>query len=209
MPRKLKMRLLRQDPPREETFEPIVTETDWAYLIAFRDEVRRMAACEWVRAGLNADYRIDYTQDNGVTIHVPHKPTNAQVAELLEGLRPFLLRVEDLHFDKIMAVLEKYFTHPWLKPTLKGVWEAYRGEDQAAMFQLSANDLQLNTEPSLNLWLNAFRFHRDKRKAAAFITKAGREPDELMLAVFRSLIAAKALTLIRLGDWVSEFEKNS
>ncbi len=209
MPVGINVKMTRQNPPREEVFEGIITDHDWGYLVGFRDETQRLASAEWVAAGMNADFTVSFSATEGLRVQTPNKPSNAQVAEVLQRIRPFVLRSEDLFFDKVMVVFERYLAHPWLTVQLQRARDQFSGADQASLYQLSANQLQLNTQRALDLWLNAFEFHRDKRKAAAFIRESGRKPDELMLAVFRSMLVGKVDVLLRLGRMITGFEAHS
>lgn len=209
MPVGINIKMTRANPHREEVFEAIITDVDWQYLVDFRNEVNHLATAEWVAAGMPGELHVAFSAEEGLRVETPNKPSNAQVSEVLEYLRPFILRSEALAFERVMVVFDRYLVHPWLKVEMQRVRDRFSGDDQASMYQLSANDLRVNSPETLDLWLNAFRFHRDKRKAASFLGKSGREPDELMLAVFRSMLVGKVDALLGLGRMVTEFEGHS
>jgi len=92
MPVGITITMTRQNPPREKVFKGIITDRDWGYLVGFRGETQRLARAEWVAAGMNGGFHVSFSVGDGLRVETPNKPSDAQVAEVLQSLRPFILQ---------------------------------------------------------------------------------------------------------------------
>lgn len=185
------------------------TDDEWATLRPFHAEWDRLRQAEWIANGMPAQFNIEWEDGVGQTLSTPDKPTNAQVKEVLHGLRPFVLNDEALFFPKALNIPMRALQHPWMREQKRIGLARFTGADVGSMYQLSANYLQLNTDRALNLWLNAFEYHRDPVKYATFIRERGKEPDELDLATFRSMLVGRVDAIQGLVGFITWFENNT
>ncbi len=69
-----------------------------------------------------------------------------------------------------------------------------------------SGDLRLNTERAFKLWLNAFEYHRDSDKKAAFEQAVGGPLDLFAVVNFRRMLSDKAIVVLQVASLVSEIE---
>ena len=207
-----------------------LSEQKWELLTRFRDEVARLRSCRWVKDGVPSRFKINVNPADGMKLEMPGKPDETAVVEVLHCLRPFVLENEDTHFLKAVKALQSGVRDKRFKASLKPYRDRFTGDDQKDLVRLyelgvdsslidpaqpfedmlkeySDKHLQLNTEKALKLWLNAFEYHRDEDKRKEFETRTGGEPDELALAVFRSLIAGKVEAVIKFANLLESVAK--
>ncbi len=201
------MVMTRPSQATEEVCAGTISDVDWAILIAFRNESRRLETCEWVLAGMPATFRVEASQTTGLIVHTPNRPTDAQVAEVLLRLRPFILQREPQFYNRVAGVLAGYFDHPWLREDMRKASDRFSGADQVGLYTLTRNILPINTPATFDLWLNAFEFHRDPDKYERFVRESGGEPGPLEHAVFRSMLVGKVDAVFGLGSVITAIEQ--
>jgi hypothetical protein len=198
----------------EQVCEGLIPDEDWDRLIAFRDHATELQSSEWVKAGLDKDYSVRSDAAGRPIVDVPGRPTDAAVRELLLLLRPFVLQKEATSFLRVLGVLRRYLKHPAFdtlferhrRVFLKGEFGLY-GEISVGgpgVNPLSDEMLVLNDSDTLDLWLNAFVYHRDADKRKELLRHMGRKDDELSLAALRALIADKAWMVLWLADFIND-----
>ena len=207
-----------------------IPDSDWELLVRFRDESLRLKSCKWVVHGLQHNVKIKWNRTDGMEVVTPGRPDASAFAEALHRLRPFILDREPLFYHKAAGVLCRSVDDGNFQGTMRRLADRFSGKDlsdQIKLFsagidrsqippgqsldqmlrQFGSSFLQLNSPKALDLWLNAFEFHRDQEKRDEFIRRSGGEPGELALAVFRSMMAGKAEAVLWLAGLVTDIEK--
>ena len=206
------------------------SDEDWELLLRFRTESIRLRSCKWVADGLPQNFKIRWNPPAAMEVIVPDRPDDAAVAEVLLRLRPFILDRESFFYHKAAKILSRTVNDSHFRKIMRGLSDQFSGKDfsdQIKLFSGNASDaldlgsesfqsimkkyetsfLQLNSHRTFQLWLNAFEFHLDEEKRAEYIRKSGGEPDELALAVFRSMIAGKVMAVLGLASIVTQIEE--
>lgn len=187
----------------QEVCEGTIADVDRELFALFHTYASELREAVWVRDGLDAEYSLDARADGVPVVTVPNRPTDTAVRELLMLLRPFLLNDEATYFPKVTARLREYLTHPYLRAHLDRHRKGFADGYGRAFFTLSVNDVAINDQRTFDWWLNAFHYHRDPQKRAKLLAVVRDDVDELTLAVFRSMIADKALAILTIDDfWV-------
>ena len=75
----------------------------------------------------------------------------------------------------------------------------YNGKRLQEQFEITSNDVLLNSEEVLQQWLNAYEFHRDKKKKSFIDSLHQLLPLEASKAIFLSLLTEKARAAINVG----------
>jgi hypothetical protein len=219
MPIPFRFRLTKPDSTAEEICEGAIPDEDWAIAVEFREYALELESAEWVKSGLDAGYDVKFSADSGTVVEVPKPPTDTAVREVLLLLRPFILDDEPTSFLRVLGILRRYMSHPALKQLfeqrrrifLKGQLGLY-GEISISgpgADPLGDGALVLNDTKTLNLWLNAFVYHRDADKREALLSHFGSKDDELVHATLRALIADKTQAVIWLATFIDQLANSA
>ena len=84
-------------------------------------------------------------------------------------MRPFMLKREPTFFPSVRNVLAKQLTQPAFQQYL-GLQKVIFGGRRCQTFQFVADGLMINSAETLDLWLNAYEYHRDDDKRAVIET---------------------------------------
>lgn len=196
-------------PDTPEIVDGQFTDDEWESLLAFRAESERLRRAEWIASGMSAPIHIEWSQGSPLTHSTPNRPSDAQVKEVLHGLRPFILQKDPHFFPRTLNILTGAIRHPWMRAQKRTALDRFVGADVRQLFQLTAGDLELTAPRAIDLWLNAFEYHRDPVKHAEFVKERGGEPNDLDLAVFRSMLVGKVDAIMGLANFITWFVNNS
>ena len=95
--------------------------------------------------------------------------------------------------------LLKEFNHPYFRGLIVVQREMYNGKRLQEQFEITSNDVLLNSEEVLQQWLNAYEFHRDKKKKSFIDSLHQLLPLEASKAIFLSLLTEKARAANNVG----------
>lgn len=123
-------------------------------------------------------------------------------------MRPFILQGERTSFANIQGLLGRKFNSPLVHGWLKGARKVYSGEHMQAQVRIHANDIDLLTEETLRLWLNADEYHRDQesreavRNLEVMLGRDGFRAIMLNLLVdkARAVMALHAIVRVMIGE---------
>lgn len=192
MPVPFKIRLTRQSDGVEEICQGQISGKDWQLFRTFRDFAMELRATEWVRSGLDSHYTAGSDESGFLKVEAPNRAPDSAVRELLHVIRPFVLKGEPTWYPAVNSRLRRYLDHPHLRALLATSRRVFDNGHFHLYGQISINDLPLHDEHTFSLWLNAFEYHRDQEKQAILAAAFNGPPDELALAVFRSILADRA-----------------
>jgi hypothetical protein len=196
MSKKYRMKVADQDGANEEVVDLEFTDSEWEILEDFAGYAEEMEANSLIREGIPSSLNVIWTA--GVGLKVETKlPTDEQIDAMLMKLRPFLLEGERTYFHDVWGLLSKATQNEKVRRHLKALRYLYTGLRLQSIIVLgaSSNDVPegkiINSEEMLHLWLNGYRFHKDKDKQKIVNAMHGIMPPESSVAVFLLLITDK------------------
>lgn len=113
--------------------------------------------------GMSVKARIGWDHREGFSSSAELPPAE-DIAALLHLLRPFLLQREPTSFTKVCGVLGRGLPHVGMRALLRQQQQEFHGRTFQSQIEFRANDVVLNSERILMLWLNAFEYHQDPDK---------------------------------------------
>jgi hypothetical protein len=130
----------------------------------FVSESERLSEASWVKEGMPSglDITIDFPT-NGVSGKV-RVPNWDDVVVVLHKFRPFGLKDEQTYFYKVAGILARQIDNPDFRAQIQSAKDQYSGKASQNVFRLEANGIILNCEETLDKFLNAREYHRDKNK---------------------------------------------
>ena len=183
----------------------------WRDLQTFREEAERLAGCAWVKQDLPGSYRLHF-EAGAMRVELIDAPSELVMREVLHCLRPFVLQSERLYYPRVSGHLFESMRHSVLRGLLSLSRDMFTGHDMRDVFTITRSDLELTTQEALDLWLDAFEYHRhgrDTTRRERFLQRHGGPPDDLATAVFRDHLRGKVLAILNLAGFVRGIETSS
>ncbi len=137
-------------------------DEEWELLLRFATYEAELTQAAFVRAGMPPEGRFAWSATGQWS--EPDLPPDAEIREFLHLLRPLILQSEDTYYGRVKNVLARRFDHPKIRKRLELFDIFFDGRLHEGFIQFTAGDLLVNSADTLNLWLNAFEFHRDRNK---------------------------------------------
>ena len=134
-----------------------------AILRAFLKEAEAVLAAAWVRSGMPYGARGTIT-GNDLAASATLPPWE-QVQSVLHRARPLLLQSESTYLPAVANIVSRRFVND----TIRTIMSDFKNEflltkERQLPFSISVSGLQLHTDETFNLWINALEFHRDPEK---------------------------------------------
>jgi hypothetical protein len=184
-------------------------------------------ACQWQTLERFAAYAHELTQcrvlstdwgpfrfsvsgnEDGVMFEPTSMPDADDFRALLLLMRPFVLQDEQTSFFKVRNILERRLSdHPALRAYLDRQKAIFDGQRCQAM-KLVSGDTVINSRQTLELWLNAFQYHRDEKKRAMFEALHGDVlPVELTRALMIEIMLDQARAVVVIGNAIFALRNN-
>jgi hypothetical protein len=171
-------------------------------LLRFLKFSNDLAEAEYVRAGMPFVASFQWSDIDGLT--GPPLPPAIQIRELLHLLRPFVLEKEPTSMPRVCGILSRAFDHPYIRGKIKHARDTFLGRTSQTYYQMSIDDLVINSEQALQLWLNAFEYHRDEDKAEHFKKLHQTFPPEISKGFFLDLLADKVDSILWLSGFIND-----
>jgi hypothetical protein len=119
-------------------------------------------------------------------------PHPDDMAAFLHRMRPFVLQSEPTYVPRVCNIIARRIDEPRIRHRLDYQKKLFQGERMRSMVQISSNDVLLNSEETLQKWLNAFEYHRDEDKRQELDTLHWLWPTDISRALFLALLLDKA-----------------
>jgi hypothetical protein len=210
MAKKFRMKTADQDGANEEIIDLEFTDEEWEALEDFAKYAAEMENNSLIKEGIPSSLSVSWTQ--GVGLKVETKlPNDEQIDAMLMKLRPFLLDNERTNFNDIWNIISKATKSQRVRKHLKALRFLYSGGNLQSVFVAgaSSNDVPdgkiVNSEEMLQLWLNGYRFHKNKEKQRIVDAMHGIMPPESSIALFLFLITDKVGAILALQRMISLF----
>jgi hypothetical protein len=183
-------------PPDSVSGEVSAAEVE--LLEEFLEHVARLEQTAFVASAGRARLSVRWSIEAGLQVE-SDLPDRTVFAEFVLELRPFLLQSEDTQFFKILGIFGRHFTHPQLRHALRILSDLYSGKRMASVVKVTAGDRQIMTDEFVLDWMNAFEYHRVRRKRAEIEELHQAAPLETTEALVVQLLIEKANAIRQLG----------
>jgi hypothetical protein len=167
-------------------------EAEWRVLVRYAEYAEQLQQNPIGRQGAAVAFTIRGTAGSGLEYEVGALPPDDQFDAFLYRLRPFVLQSEPTAFGRVTGILLHRLAHPVARDLLSQHRALFTGESFQSLFTVTINDLVINSEKALRLWLNGFEYHRDEDKRAALEAIAPMMPLEAARAIFFYMMLDKA-----------------
>ena len=157
---------LRQRDGTEISHSCSFTPDEWERLEKFATYAEDLTHTTLLSTKGRLAFSLHVGQD-GVRFEPTEIPDSHQVSELLHRMRPFVLTNEDTYFPRVRKILARRLDHPAFQTYLDRQKEIFDGRRCQAMRVVSHGTL-INSTETLDLWLNAYEYHRDDEKRTEF-----------------------------------------
>jgi hypothetical protein len=166
-------------------------EKEWRILARFTEYADQLRQNLLGRQGAAVSFTVRGETGSGLEYEVA-LPTDDELGAFLHRLRPFVLPKERTAFSSVTEILRRRLVHPVALDVLSRHHALFAGESFQSLFTVTINDLIINSEEALRLWLNGFEYHRDEDKRAALEALAPVMPLEAARAIFINMMLDKS-----------------
>lgn len=208
MAKNTRIKTADEDGSNEEIVELVFEDQDWDTLEDFARYATELETNSLIREGIPSSLNVNWTANEGLKIDAKIPP-DEQIDAMLMRLRPFLLENERTYFHHVRNIIGKATNNQRVRRHLEALDFFYSGRHLQSHFVagVSSNEYPegkiVNSEPMLQLWLNGYRFHREKEKAKIFDAMHEIMPIESSVALFLLLITDKITAIVGLQQLVS------
>ena len=186
------------------------TPEEWQLLERFAQYARELTKTTLLSTPGHLEFSIS-ADENEVRFKGTSLPRPDQFAELLLEMRPFVLQREATNFYSIAKILSRRLDHPAFRKYLDRQKAIFDGQ-RCQLFKAISDGTVINSSETLTLWLNAYKYHRDEDKRAAFealhhgMPPAVREHSE---AMFMAMVLDCARAVIDVGNAIFALRQNA
>jgi len=141
-------------------------------------------------------FKLELSHKTGQPTHVTTEiPDQDTIGILLHRLRPFILMREPGSFDKVMAIIRRQITQYDVRNLLKNIRMLYNGKIAQGQFRLMSRGTIVNSENTLQKWLNSHEYHGDRVKRKEIDELLGGPSRELTELLWIWLLSDKLLAI--------------
>lgn len=138
-------------------------DEEWSTLLKYVEYADDLSNIELVRKGGPGKLSVNYDQNKGFSFSVDLPPED-HILALLHRLRPFVLTEEPTNFYRACSILGRAFQDDDFRKFLKSLRAYYQGQHMRDLILIKSNDVLINSEKTLQKWLNAHEYHKDRDK---------------------------------------------
>jgi hypothetical protein len=195
------LRLTFQDHHEDVAAE--FADDEYHVLERFVEETDRLAETRLVQSGSSIGYSMKM-DSNGVTTEASMPPED-DVLAFLYRLRPFVLKDEQTAFFRVCKILDRRLRHPSIQPLIEAHRDLFSGKQFQSLMKISitseaGKDIVLNSEATLEKWLNAYEYHRDADKRQHLEQLHWMLPVESSRPMFVSMMIDKARAIAKVAQ---------
>jgi len=203
MAKHLKARILDGNGNNEEvaTFE--LSDDDLQTLQDFAAFATDLESNSLVLEGIPSSVTINWNEKSGLKVEAAIPP-DERIDALLMKLRPFLLQSEPTFFGTVRNILAPASDNSQVRQHLDSLRFVFTGKRLQSVFVAGAagpgypQGAIVNSEEMLDLWLNGYRFHKEKDKRRIFDAMHGLMPPESSIALLLFLLGDKVRAILAL-----------
>lgn len=167
-------------------------DSEWAVLLNFVDYTLELDKIQMISLGSKVKLTVSQSEDKP-PVFTTELPSDDQLFALMHRIRPFILQREETYFNTVANIMNRRISHDQFREMIKRLKATFQAIKYQSMFQIKVNDgFLINSEEALQIWLNAFEYHRFQEKR------------EIMEEVFKSFPenASRALFIMMLIEKV-------
>ena len=140
-----------------------ITAADRKLLRQFCDKCERLFATKIVSEGIGISGSTNWAIDSGLAFQAV-LPDESLIVELLAAYRFFHLQKEPTHFSKMLDLMRRYAQNHEARHGINLLSNSWHDGLLKRALDFSLNGERVTSARLLDLWLNAYYFHTDKRK---------------------------------------------
>jgi hypothetical protein len=170
-------------------------DNEWNALMRYLRYARDLAGIELLRRGGPGRLTVNYKEGQGLSYSVDLPPED-QFLALLHRLRPFILQNEETNFYRICKHLGRRLEDHKTRQFLLGLRSYFSGQRMQDPIQITSNNVLINSEETLQKWLNAHEYHKDPDKQRELELLHQIMPLEASRAIFAMILYDKTQAII-------------
>lgn len=189
MARQLRLTLRVPDnAPIHISFE--LSDHEVSALETFVSAHRRLAASKPGREGIPCNVNVSHKNGEGTTV-TARLPDEDTLSILLHRLRPFILKNELGSYDQVMGIVGRHIDQQVVRNLLRHDRRLYDGRSAQSQLLLLSRGMPVNSEKTLQDWLNGHEYHSDRVKRDAISELLDGPLGELPRALLISMLVDK------------------
>ena len=134
---------------------------EYALLREFREFAAELAAAELLQPGTKDLGNFSWAAD-GEVVSASKTPA-IHVHQLLHLLRPFVPKRESTFVPSVTGLIGRRIAHSGVHALLGRINDQFLIKPSTQSFTVSAGGIVINSESTLQIWLNGFEYHRDRK----------------------------------------------
>jgi len=155
-----------------------------------------------VQKGTFTNLKIDWRRGKEVS-YSSYLPPEEEIIVLMHKIRPFILKKEQTHFNKIINILSKKIKDNEFLKLIKLEKDIFSGKNMRESFEFILNKEIINSEKILIKWLNAYEYHKDEDKQAELERMHKIIPLEFTRGVIIMMLQEKIKAILNLSGFVN------
>lgn len=137
-------------------------------------------------------------------------PSEEIMSDFFIKIRPFILKKEPTYFYSICNLLSKQFNNDKLNIIIKDFRDLYSGVHFQKFVKFESNQVILNSEKTLQDWLNAYIYHKDKIKQQKLeALHDSIFPFEMSVSLWLLLFQDQAKAILNLSSLISKIRNGN
>lgn len=168
-----------------------IIEDDWQVLLKFADYFEDLLETKFIKDGMKSSCVINFGESTTLEDD-SNLPDDDTIAAFLHKIRPLVLQNEPTYFHNVCNIINKTIADAHFRAFIQKARDLYTGRDMQRQVKIDIDGIILNSEQSLNKWLNAFEYHRNEVKRAEFEAFGELMPLKTIKALFISLMTDQA-----------------
>ena len=145
-----------------EKVEFFLKNKDRETLINFFHEVNELLETGFLNFTSNLTVNFDFVKNKGKFEGI--LPPKNVINSFLHRFRPFWLDESELYYYKILKILHQTLPNNFVRLLLNEQKDILSGKSEQKYLIITSNGENINTNHMLNIWLNAYQYHRDDGK---------------------------------------------
>jgi hypothetical protein len=191
------------EPAGEEKISGTLTAEEHQAVLDFMQYADELAKTPFLRSSNRGSAKISHARDEPVKFDVT-LPDWTEVVAFIHLLRPFILQKESTNFYKVANIVGKHTKNSQVIRSMlaasRDIFSTRRDQDT---IQIRSNESLLNSEETLQAYLNGFEYHRDKDKQAFIEGLHQMLPLDFSKVIFVGLLLEKARAIFDLADLIA------
>ncbi len=159
-------------------------------LAEYLDQYELLRSSKPLREGFPCSIQLKW--DEGGPLRVATElPDDDTLSILLHRLRPFILSREPASYVKVNSTIGRRVKSTAMRKLIRRQLRVFEGEEFQKSMQISLNEVILNSERTLNNWLNSHEYHRDPERRPAVSDLMAAAPGDLARGVMVNMLVEK------------------